>query len=66
MGRHDRISRSARPQRIWDLLFGNAVTASRGARAEKEALPRVAAAREAMPALVTGLLDRGQVRLRRD
>ncbi len=66
MSRHTRIGRSHWLHQIGDFLLANKRTGAGAKRAEKNALPRVLAAREAMPALACGLLDRRQIRLRRD
>ena len=66
MSRHTRIGRSHWLHQIGDFLLADKRAGAGARRAEKDALPRVLAAREAMPAVAAGLLDRRQVRLRRD
>lgn len=66
MSRHTRIGRNSWLHRIGHFLLAGKRSGAGARRAEKDALPRVLAAREAMPALASGLLDRRQVRLRRD
>lgn len=66
MSRHTRIARSSWLHQFGGFLLADKRARAGARRAEKDALPRVLAAREAMPALASGLLDRRQVRLRRD